>query len=91
MYNLKNRQRIREIVSSTRKKRLVSSEIVPRQSGFLENGSIELYITPGRATAEEISELFVELSMLYRMMGGAGINFTVVDAKEPIFAHELEF
>ena len=91
MYNLKDRQKIREIISSTRQKRLVGSEIIPRQTEFPANDSVEFYITPGRATAEEISELFVELSMLYRMMGGAGINFTVVDAKDPIFAHELEF
>ena len=90
MYNLKDGHRIREIVSSTRQKRLVDFGIVPCQTGFPKNDSIEFYIIPGRATAEEISELFVELSMLYRMIGGVGINFTVVDAREPVFAHELE-
>jgi len=90
MYKLKDRQEIREIISTTRRKKPTIYVTGPSQTRFPEDCPIEFYITPGKATAEEISELFVELSMLYRMMGGAGINFTVVDAKEPIFAHELE-
>ena len=47
---------------------------------------LALLIDPGDATSEEISELFVELSTLYRMVGGSGINFTIVDAREPAIA-----
>jgi ATP-dependent Clp protease ATP-binding subunit ClpC len=47
---------------------------------------LTLLIDPGDCTAEELSELFVELSTLYRMVGGSGVNFTIVDAKEPAIA-----
>jgi len=45
-----------------------------------------LLIDPGDATAEELSQLFLEISTLYRMLGGSGVNFTIVDAKEPALA-----
>jgi ATP-dependent Clp protease ATP-binding subunit ClpC len=60
--------------------------------GVVDTRSLEsttpltLLIDPGDATSEEISELFLELSTLYRMVGGSGINFTIVDAKEPAIA-----
>jgi len=47
---------------------------------------LTLLIDPGDATAEELSALFVELSTLYRMIGGSGVDFTIVDAKEPAVA-----
>jgi len=47
---------------------------------------LTLLIDPGDAKAEELSELFVELSTLYRMLGGSGINFTIIDAREPAVA-----
>ncbi len=45
---------------------------------------LTIMIDPGDASAEELSELFVELSFLYRMIGGSGVNFTIVGAKEII-------
>lgn len=41
-----------------------------------------LLIDPGTATAEDIAELFHEMSVLYQMMGGSGIKFTVEEARE---------
>lgn len=48
--------------------------------------TLTLLIDPGGASAEEISQLFLEISTLYRMVGGSGVNFTIVDAKEPAVA-----
>ena len=48
---------------------------------------LELLIEPGTATAEEIGELLAEISKLYQMMGGSGINFTVIDSREPALSH----
>lgn len=47
---------------------------------------LTLLIDPGNASAEELSLLFLEISTLYRMVGGSGVNFTIVDAKEPALA-----
>lgn len=47
---------------------------------------LTLLIDPGNASAEELSEVFVELSVLYRIAGGSGVNFTIVDAKETVTA-----
>jgi len=47
---------------------------------------LTLLIDPGDTNEEELSELFVEISTLYRMVGGSGVNFTIVDAKEPVVA-----
>ena len=41
---------------------------------------LEFLLEPGSATSEEIADLFYEISKLYRMMGGSGINFSVIDA-----------
>lgn len=48
--------------------------------------TLTLLLDPGGASAEEIGELFLEISTLYRMVGGSGVNFTIVDAKEPAVA-----
>ena len=48
--------------------------------------SLKLLIDPGDSTAEEIGELFFELSNLYRMVGGSGINFRIVDTREASIA-----
>ena len=40
----------------------------------------------GTATAEEIGQLLLEFSTLYRMLGGSGITFTKTDARELAFA-----
>lgn len=45
-----------------------------------------LLLDPGSATAEEIGELFLELSTLYRMLGGSGITFKTIDTREAVCA-----
>jgi ATP-dependent Clp protease ATP-binding subunit ClpC len=47
---------------------------------------LTLLIDLGDTNVEELSELFVEISSLYRMIGGSGVNFTIVDAREPVIA-----
>ncbi len=44
---------------------------------------LEFLFDPGTATAEEIADLFCEMSTLYDMMGGRGVQFTVTDCREP--------
>lgn len=53
---------------------------------YVNCAPLTLLIDPGDATARELGELFFELSLLYRMAGGSGINFTIIDAKEPAIA-----
>ena len=48
--------------------------------------ALVLLLDPGTATAEEIGQLLLEFSTLYRMLGGSGITFTKQDAREPAFA-----
>jgi len=48
-------------------------------------GAASLLVCPGSATAEELGELFAEMSALYRMMGGAGIDFTMRDVRTVAF------
>lgn len=48
---------------------------------------LKLLIQPGDAKVEDLGELFIELSILYRMMGGSGINFVVTGAKETAFSY----
>jgi ATP-dependent Clp protease ATP-binding subunit ClpA len=50
---------------------------------------IEFLIDPGTATASEIADLLFEISKLYRMIGGPGINFRVTDCRQPQEAGEL--
>lgn len=45
--------------------------------------SISFLLDPGSASASEIGELYFEISRLYRMIGGAGITFTVTDCRLP--------
>ncbi len=40
-----------------------------------------IYISPGSATAEDIAELLMAISDLYRAMGGIGIDWSVEDAR----------
>jgi hypothetical protein len=47
---------------------------------------LEFLLDPGSASAEEIGELFAEISKLYRMMGGTPIRFVMADCREPKFA-----
>ena len=48
----------------------------------LETTNLRLAIDPGRATPEDIAEFFIEISRLYRMLGGSGLNFRIIDALE---------
>ena len=43
-----------------------------------------ILIDPGDASAEELGELFYEISELYRMMGGSGIDFRVSEVREGV-------
>lgn len=51
---------------------------------------LEFYLDPGTATSDEVSELLYEISKLYRLGGGRGIQFAVTDAREPVFAEDLQ-
>jgi hypothetical protein len=44
--------------------------------------SVEMLVDPGTASIQEISRLFGELSVLYRMCGGSGLNFNITDVRE---------
>jgi len=37
---------------------------------------LQITVSPGTATPEQIGELLAEISILYRMMGGSGLNFS---------------
>jgi ATP-dependent Clp protease ATP-binding subunit ClpC len=59
----------------------------PRESSESEGTRpLTLLLDPGNASREDIAELFVELSTLYRMIGGSGITFRIVDTREPVVA-----
>jgi ATP-dependent Clp protease ATP-binding subunit ClpC len=62
-----------------------SSRSVHRETG----GTVQpltLLIDPGTATPSDLATLFTELSTLYRMLGGSGVTFKLIDAREPITA-----
>lgn len=40
---------------------------------------ISLLINPGTASAEELADFIFEISKLYRIIGGGGIQFSVVE------------
>ena len=52
-------------------------------------GTLKLLLDPGSATKEEIAEVFHEMSVLYQMAGGRGIQFSVTDVREPSFAEDM--
>jgi DNA-binding GntR family transcriptional regulator len=41
-------------------------------------------LDPGSATAEELAELLAEISTLYRLVGGSGVDFTVTEVREGV-------
>jgi len=45
---------------------------------------LTLLIDPGTASAHDLAQLFIELSILYRMAGGSGITFKATDAYLPV-------
>lgn len=60
----------------------------PQDSEY-DCGPLEFLLDPGNATAKEIAEVFCEMSKLYEMMGGRGIQFTVTDCREPVVQEDL--
>lgn len=57
------------------------------QNGLLENINIDIspvliFVDPGSASARELAELFAEISILYRMVGGSGLCFEHLESKE---------
>ncbi len=40
------------------------------------NSQLNVYIETGRASKEEIAEIIADISILYRKLGGTGINFS---------------
>ncbi len=53
-----------------------------KQQSYQDIQPLELLIDPGEATAEDLAELFHELSKLYRMMGGSGLDFRMRGVRE---------
>ncbi len=63
-----------------------NEELLQHEEKWVNFAPLTLLIDHGDATAQELSELFVELSTLYHMVGGSGVDFTIIDAKEPAVA-----
>lgn len=45
---------------------------------------LSVVVSPGSAKVSELSELFLELSVLYQMVGGSGINFYYENSSERV-------
>jgi ATP-dependent Clp protease ATP-binding subunit ClpC len=50
---------------------------------------VHFLLDPGSATSEELGELYYEISKLYKLLGGAGVRFTVSDCRLPEMAEDL--
>ena len=61
-------------------KRISANEAVDQSS---HPKPVHFLLDPGSATADEVAELYCEISKLYRMMGGSGVRFTVTDCRLP--------
>ena len=48
---------------------------------------LEILIDPGDATAKDLAQLFAGLSTLYKMTGGTGIDFRIIETREPAIEH----
>lgn len=48
-----------------------------------EDRPLELIIEPGDATKKDLADVFFELSKLYKMAGGSGIDFRIIEARNP--------
>ena len=66
--------------------KLASTLGVNEQDSHTNLGSLNVYVDPGSASPDQISELLTEISTLYRMLGGSGVSFTMTSAKEPAIA-----
>jgi hypothetical protein len=53
-----------------------------------EANRLVIYVEPGTASPEDIGLLMVEISNLYRMVGGTGINFKPEEVRLPIYEYE---
>ena len=65
-----------------------------RQADFMSsfnqlkgNEELIVYIEPGTASEDDIANLLTEISKLYRMLGGSGIEFTPKGVKSPKLVH----
>jgi DNA-binding CsgD family transcriptional regulator len=92
-YTTKEVARIFKTSESTVRRQVNKAETIlaERSSNILRSlilleasETLDLYIDPGTASAEEIAELLMEFSALYEMLGGSGITFTIADVKEPV-------
>lgn len=64
---------------------LVEKDDSPREPMIINDGlPLTFLIERGQATAEEISELYAELDILYRMLGGSGITFKRAETREGV-------
>lgn len=61
-----------------------------RDAIISENSTLNLLIQPGTATKEDIGSLLSELSKLYRMLGGTGINFKLEGIRNPKYRFDYE-
>jgi len=52
-----------------------------------ETKALEVLIDPGDASKEDLAELYFELSKLYKMLGGPGIDFRIIETREPAAVH----
>ena len=69
-------QKLKEVV-------LEHEEIAPLDRVSDASSVLNVLIDPGSASSEEIAELLVEISTLYRMMGGSGLKFTRGETRQP--------
>ena len=56
---------------------------IKREALLSEQASLSLLIQPGTANKDDIADLLFELSKLYRMLGGTGINFKLDGIRNP--------
>jgi hypothetical protein len=57
----------------------VPSTLMKVQETFLP---LTLLIDPGTAAADDLAEFLAGISNLYRMMGGSGVTFRLIDVRE---------
>jgi len=82
---IKENQSIEEQLSRSRARsiRLVELSRKLREQGIRESEAMQikeelhLLIDQGNASDEEVADLLSDISILYRMQGGAGINFEI--------------
>jgi hypothetical protein len=63
-----------------RRRELMRNPKVIRQVDSAADPILRVIVDPGAASAKEIADVLSDLSILYRRIGGSGINFTPDDA-----------